>query len=239
MAYSGAPVTLDAAMLQLSYLLGETSVPNPQPPDRVAFLQAALERCYRAWDFEFAEVTTTVTLTNGQANLPSDIALEPKMDVRVKNDRGPGSSTGNSGVGGDFIFQEIDYNEQDSFGNGDYKYWVTGSPQSYVLNTTENGNPAVTTLTIRYYQSAPIISSTQATPFPSAMVLARGALIYYRQAEDPQADVSQLEALFQNELEEIISVQIRNKPDGPAVTRQQKMGTYTGDVDVTNAGMAF
>jgi hypothetical protein len=217
-------ISLDDVMLDLSYLLGETSVPTPSPADRQAFIQRTLERVYRQYDFDLAKTTATVTLTNGTGTLPTDLGLSKDLDVR-KIVGTVGASTGD-----DLVFDSIPYEQQDEFGNGDYKYWVTGSPGSYTLNTTESGNTNLTAVTIRYTQKNPTISSTLTTPFPSSMCLARGALVYYRQAEDPQSDISQLEALFQRELEEVISTQIRNQPDRPSVTRHQTKGTYTGDI---------
>lgn len=225
--------TMDQVMQDLSYLLGEASVPNPVPAQRQAFAQRSLERVYRAYNWDLADVTVTLQLTNGSANFPADVNInDPVLDIRIKNDL-PGV-----GIGGDFIFTKIPYEDQDSYGPSDYVYWVTGSPGAYVLNTAQGTD--VTTgnaiLTIRYMQIAPSINSSIGTPFPSSMILARGALTYYRASQDPYMDVSQLEALFQNELEELIATQIRNQADKPARNRHSIRGTYIGDVDVTAAG---
>ena len=67
------------------------------------------------------------------------------------------------------------------------------------------------------------------------MALARGALVYYRQAEDPQADISQEEALFQQELDEVIAQFNRSRPQQRAKTLQEVAGTYTGDIDQVNS----
>lgn len=227
-------VTLDNVMQDLSYLLGESSVPNPVPAQRQAFAQRALERVYRSYNFDLADVIVTLQLTSGVLSLPSDVNInDPILDVRIKNDV-PGQ-----GIGGDYIFTKIDYNDQDSYGPADYVYWVTGSPGNYTLNTAQAGDnsTANSILTIRYMQIAPSINSSIGTPFPSSMVLARGALVYYRASQDPYMDVSQLEALFQNELEEVIATQIRNQADKPAQGRHQVRGTYIGDVDVVPSGV--
>lgn len=221
-------------MQDLSYLLGESSVPSPVPASRQAFAQRALERVYRAYNFDLADVIVTLTLVNGVVTMPADVNInDPILDVRIKNDQ-PGR-----GEGGDFIFTKIDYRDQDEYGPADYVYWITGSPGAYVLNTAQSGDSssANAALTVRYMQIAPTINSSIGTPFPSSMVLARGALVYLWASRDPYMDVSQLEALFQNELEEVIATQIRNQADRPAQTRQQKMGTFTGDVDIVPSGI--
>lgn len=225
--------TLDKVMQDMSYLLGESSVPNPVPAQRQAFAQRALERIYRSYNFDLADVTVTISLVNGVANLPADVNInDPILDIRIKNDQ-PGQ-----GVGGDFIFQKIPYESQDSYGPADYVYWVTGSPGAYVMNTAQSGDASTANaaLTIRYMQIAPTINSSVGTPFPSSMVIARGALVYYRASQDPYMDVSQLEALFTNELEEVIATQIRNQADKPAQGRHQRRGTYIGDVNVVPSG---
>jgi len=58
-------------------------------------------------------------------------------------------------------------------------------------------------------------------------------LIYQRQAEDPQADISQEEALFQNELDEVISQYNRSRPQPRAITLHEASGTYVGDISQT------
>lgn len=229
------PVTLDAAMLDLSYLLGETSVPSPEPPDRMAFIQRTLERVYRSYNFDFSDNITTSTLTaateGGAITLPTDIGQDPAMDVRVLGVTRFGGST--MSPGDDLVFTKIPYEQQDSYGVGDLVYWLTGAPGNYVLNTPETPSTIPWALTIRYSMGAPVINSSIATNFPSSMILAQGALIYYRIAEDPQADVSQLEAQFQNELNQVVAQELRHAPDHPAITRQQVRGTYTGDIDIT------
>lgn len=227
-------ITLDQVMSDLSVLLGETSVPTPYTIDRTTFIQRTLERVYRAFNWDLATINATIVLASGIASLPGDVNInDPIMDVRIKNDK-PGL-----GVGGDFIFTKIPYEQQDEYGPGDYVYWITGGPGAYILNTAQNGSSvtANAALSVRYMQVAPVINLSIGTPFPSSMCLARGALAYYRQAEDPQADISQVEALFQLELQEVIATQNRNEPDRPAIGRHVRRGTYIGDIDTpTNAG---
>lgn len=227
-------VTLDQVMLDLSFLLGETSVPIPYGPDRMAFIQRALDRVYRNFNWDLADIITTITLVNGAAPAPIDLNInDPILDLRKKNDQ-PGL-----GVGGDYVFTKIDYSLQDNYGPEDYVYWITGSPGAYIINTANNGDSATANaaLTIKYMATSPAINLSIGTPFPSSMALARGALAYYRQAEDPQADISQVEALFQKEVEEVIGSQIRNQPDTPAIGRHQRRGTYIGDTDTpTSSG---
>jgi hypothetical protein len=89
----------------------------------------------------------------------------------------------------------------------------------------------VAAVTVRYLQKAPTINASVSTTFPSSIVIARAALVYYKQAENPLADISQDEALFQRELEEVIARQQRNNAVGRAVSVQELNGIFTGQVE--------
>lgn len=199
----------------LAYLLGEQSAPSTSNSDytvRQTFIQRALERAYRAYNFPMNKLTATVSLVSGVASLASAVAQDSLLDVRQVV----------SGTNSDHVYTQIDYEHSDEATQGDYKYWLTGYQGAYLLNSNE----ADATLTYRYSSGVPILNASISTPFPSSMALARGALIYYRQAEDPQADIGQEEALFTGELQEIISAYNRNRP-------QRRL--YTNDLTIPEA----
>jgi hypothetical protein len=202
-------VNLTDVQQDLAYLLGEQSAPSTSNSDyvvRQTFIQRALERAYRAYNFGFNKLTATVALTSGVATLASGVMQDAVLDVRRVV----------SGQSNDNVYTQIPYEESDSAIAGDYKYWITGYQGAMLLNSNE----ADTTLTYRYQTGAPVINASMSTPFPSSMALARGALIYYRQAEDPQADIGQEEALFSGELVEIISQYNRSRPQRRLVSQE-------------------
>ena len=203
-------------LLDMSYLLGEQSIPTSGIEDRKRFIQASLDRIYRLYDFQEFKAIATISISSGTGTLPSDTGESPDLDVRVVN----------SGSGDDYIFEQIPYEDQDRYSAGDYKYWLTGSAGDYTLNTKDD----VSTVIARYIQEAPAVNASISTTFPSAMVIARGALVYYKQAENPLADISQDEALFQSELQEVIQRQIRNNPIRRARSIQELNGEFTGRV---------
>lgn len=217
-----ADITQTQAMQDLSYLLGETAVPTTGVEDRQTFIQRALERVYRAYDFPMNKVIATVALAGGVATLPSNVHQDSSLDIRFIG----------AGVGADQVYRQIDYMDQDNYGPGTYAYWLTGYEGNYVLNTNET---TANTLTLRYETTTPVISATISTPFPSSMALARGALIYYRQAEDPQADVAQEEYFFEQELNEVIAQYNRSRPMPRARTLHEVSGTYIGDISGNGA----
>lgn len=220
-----AYITLDTIQQDLAYLLGEQSAPaatNSDYAPRTAFIQRALERAYRAYDFPMNKMIATVQAVSGVATLPTVVNQDSELDVREVVD----------GIMNDKIYKAVDYSEQDTFGPGDYTYVLNGYGGTYVLNTSETSTSPI--LTIRYSSSAPVLNASVGTPFPSSMALARGALIYYRQAEDPQADIGQEEALFQQELDEIIAAYNRSRPQRRMISKHEKDGTYIGDVTYTD-----
>lgn len=216
-----ANITQTTVLEDLSYMLGEQSVPTSGIEDRKRFIQRALERIYRAYNFdEFKAIATLAVTANGDGTymttLPSDIGETPDLDARVIN----------SGSNDDYIFTAIPYEDQDKYETGDYKYWLTGSSEDYTLHTKDS----ISQLIIRYTQTAPTINASIATEFPSSMAIARGALVYYKQAENPLADVTQDEGFFQRELDEVISRQNRNRPKERIRSIQEMNNEFTGRV---------
>lgn len=214
-------LSLTDVQRDLAYLLGEQSAPSTSSSDydqRSRFIQVALERAYRAYDFPMNKLVATVAAVSGVATLPTTVLQDSVLDVREVV----------SGSDNDKIYRFIDYSQQDSFGEGDYVAWLEGYEGTYVLKTSETSSSPV--LTVQFSSVVPTLNASITSPFPSSMALARGALIYMRQSEDPQADISQEEALFQQELDEIISAYNRARPRQRMVTKHEDNNTYIGDI---------
>lgn len=194
------PVNQTQVMTELSYLLGERTVPTSGTEDRKGFINTTLKEIYRAYPWEWAMTTATFSLTSGIASLPSGALVDRPLDVREIV----------SGSDNDNVYAQVTYQEQDNFNQGDYRYWITGTPDNYQINTKEDN----ATITVRYQVEAPTLDDAGAvtTPFPSANVVALGALRYIRMGENPQADISQEETLFRNRLEEYMGLARRNNP---------------------------
>jgi hypothetical protein len=87
-------------------------------------------------------------------------------------------------------------------------------------------------VTITYQMAPPTLGSDAdgSAPFPSAQVVALGALIYAKQAENPtRADVQQEWDMFHSELDRLAGRAYANKPRRPT-NYHDMMGTFTGDV---------
>ena len=212
-----ASTNLTTVMEDLSFLLGESSVPSTGTEDRQRFIQRALDRVYRAYDFPMNKVTATIAMVSGIATLPTNVHQDSILDIREVV----------AGVGNDKIYKVVPYEELDNYPAGSYMASLDGYEGTYVLTTSENTNG---TLKLRFTTTSPTINASISTPFPSSMALARGALVYYRQAEDPQADISQEEYIFQQELDEVIAQYNRSRPQPRAKTLHEITGTYPGDI---------
>ena len=209
-------ITQTDILLRMSYLLGEQTIPTSGIEDRKQFIDDALGRIYRTYNFQEAQAIATVSLTAGVGTLPADVGETPELDVRVIN---PGSHN-------DSIFEQIPYEDQDNYVDGDYKYWLLGSAGNYNLNTKDSTSQVI----VRYMQEAPEVNASISTTFPSAMAIARGALVYFRLAENPDADTAQDEAFFQKELQEVISRQNRNRPVKRSKSIMELNNQYLGRV---------
>lgn len=199
------------AMLRLSYLLGEASIPTSGVDSRRAFVQDTLDEIYKAYPWEWAMTVATISLANGVATMPSGRLEDGPLDVREVS----------SGTLDDNVYTQTDYEAADSYIQGQYRYWLVGNE----LRSPEDD----TTLTVRYQTAAPSINASISTPFNDANTIALGALRFVRISENPFADISQEEQNFQAHLEKHIAMANRNN----ARTRRSShsiSGYSTGDV---------
>lgn len=194
----------------LAFMEGNQSVPTSGIDDWKRFAQRTLEEVWVQYPWEFAKTLATVSVSNGIATLASGAMRDGIYDVRYLN-----SSTGD-----DHQFVQIPYEERDDWAAGSYRYWLTGNTPNPVINTVETDTP----LTVWYKNLPPTINASVTAPFPDAMAIALGARRYVRMSENPQADISQEEQIFQARIEELWSQYNRNKPR-KARRRFTDMGT--------------
>lgn len=206
-------VSLDDVRNDITYLLGNETQISPWPASYDNFIQKALERITRYTDFDFGQTTATISLTSGIGSLPTNARQSPELDVRESV----------AGLDNDNVFTPVPYQDRDKYGPGDYRYWLTTeSTGVQTINTTE---PTVANVTARYSLAAPTLNASIGTNFPSSMVIAKGALVYIREAEDKDADTAPEDAKFRIELEEVIAAMQRNQP----IEYARYVGGNTGD----------
>jgi len=191
-------VTQNDILLTLTYLMGENAIPPTATEGRKNFIQRTLEEVYRAFPWSFASAKSTVTLTNGVGTLPSDFDDQHKIYAYFYN--------------GDnqYEVREINIGDSDSYEDGDNKIWLeTYNLGVYTINTKDT---SYSSLTVKYQVKAPVLSASVDTPFPDMLTVALGAKRYVKMGQNPDADVSQDEALFQKRLNENIAAAQVNRP---------------------------
>ena len=207
----------DDVMSTLSYLRGENSVPTSNVTGRKDFIQRTLEEVYQAHPWRFAKRLATVSVdASGIASLPSGLTFD--HDVNITYYEGSDEIT----------LEEINVADRNKAQGGDRVYWVLPqdtNDENYNFYTKES----VTSVDIEYQVLPPDINATIGTPFRDRLVLALGANRWVKMSEDPQADVSQDDVLFRNQLQKSIAGESRNFAKRQLRTAQTESGHHTGD----------
>lgn len=203
-------------MNTLSYLLGEKTVPSTGTEGRKDFIQRTLNEIYTGTQWKFNEALATLSVASGLASLPTNLSLDQNMFVYALDSNGNPTD-----------LELADVGDQDAINIGDNKYWITSytGDGSYVLNTKE----LVSTIVVDYQKLAPILGPSVGTPFKNVMTLALGAKRYVRMSQDPEADISQDEALFQTRLKEDVRALQLSQPRIRRKSAQSISGYHTGD----------
>jgi hypothetical protein len=185
----------------LSYLLGETSVPSSGIDDRKRFVNIVRRDIYARRDWEWAKKNATITLADYKADLPSDYRQGGLIDARIVQ----------AGISNDKQFELISYADRDNYASDTYVCWVTGNDvDGYELNSNqETGSVA-----IRYIQQAEELTGNDDTcPIPLPEAVAKGALVYVRKSENPMAETQIEEAEYEKAIMKMNRLQMQ---DGPA-----------------------
>lgn len=178
--------TLNDYLLELSYVLGETSVPTSGIDDRKSFINSVRRDIFgrRPWKWA-TKWNQTVSLTNGAGTLPADYREGGVIDV---ND---GTNT----------YQKIDPTEALKYDTGSYVYWVTGNNvDGFTLNT----NQTPTSLTVSYATKSTELATSETCPIPLSEPVVKGALVYIRKSENPMAETTAEEAEYEKSLLKLI-----------------------------------
>lgn len=186
-------------METLSYLLGENNVPTSSvATSRRNFIQRTLEEIYRSYPWSFAQANATLNFDNGLATLPADFDSQHKLYAYFYS-----GDTQNE-------VREINLADSDMWRTGDNKFWVEHIGDGRFAIRTKD--IAYSDLAISYQVTAPAINASVYTPFTDQMTVALGARRYVKLGQNPDADISQDEALFQKRLTENIAASQTNRP---------------------------
>lgn len=205
----------DNILVTLSYLVGERTVPATGVDSRRDFIQSTLEEALRAYRWRFQQAIATVAVVGGVASLPSGIDMSHGINATYVY----GST--------ELPLDEIAVEDRASYAPGSDVFYLTGDGSgSYVLRTK---NTTASTLVLDYQRSAPSINASVATLYPNKNTLALGARRYLKLSQNPDADISQDEQLFQKRLSEDIAAAQVPAPRRRRQTAASRSGYRTGD----------
>jgi len=211
-----ATINQSDILTTLAYLLGERSVNATTSAPRADFVQQTLVEAYQAYPWRFARTNATLSISNGIATLPTNYDDSQTAHVKFNN-------------GVDTELDLVDPDDAEDLANGDRAAWIESvADDVFVIKTKDTD---VTTALVRYQKKAPVLDSsgTVVTPYPNKMTIALGARRYVKLGQNPDADISQDEKIFQNKLSQDIAFQQVNAPRKRRKTAHSQTGSNTGD----------
>lgn len=206
----------NAILTTLAYLLGERTVNTTTSAPRADFIQETLEEAYSAYPWRFARTNATLTISNGIATLPTNYDDNNVAQAWFDN-------------GTKVKLDPVDPDDQDQLADGDRAVWIESiDGDRYKLVTKDSD---VSTVVFRYQQQAPTLDTagTVTTPYPSKMTIALGARRFVKLGQNPDADISQDEKIFQNRLSSDIAGHQVPAPRKRRKTAHTQSGRATGD----------
>lgn len=204
-------------LTNLAYLMGERSVNSTTSTPRADFIQTALNDAYKAYPWRFARANATLTVTNGIATLPTD----------YDNNHLAYAKFDNGGVAQDIDF--VDADDEDDLSDGDRAAWVEaiGNGDRYILRIKDTD---VATLRFRYQELAPILSTASVgTPYFNKRTISLGARRDVKLGQNPDADISQDQAIFEREIAKDIAAHQVNAPRKRRRTAHGQTNSHTGE----------
>lgn len=204
-------------LTSLAYMLGERSVNSTTSAPRARFIQMTLDEAYGAHPWRFARATATLSISSGIATLPT-----------TYDDNHAAQALFDSGA--TYKLDPVHGDDEGDVSDGDRACWieVLDDGVTYILHTKDSD---VSTVRFKYQKKAPTLDTngSTGTPYPKEVTLTLGARRYVKLGQNPDADISQDEALFQKRLSADIAA---HQVPGARKRRRSaysQSGTYTGD----------
>lgn len=208
---------LTPLLTTLAYLNGERSVNSTTSAPRTDFLQKTLEEAYQAYPWRFAQATATLTLSSGIATLPTNFDIDHRMYASYY-----------PSVTSEVALEEVDLADKGSANDGDNKFWINHITDNVYTAQTKD-SISTGQVVIVYQTTAPTLSASVGTPYSSANTLALGARRFVKLGQNPDADISQDQALFEKQLSSDIAAAQVPGPRKKRGSTQKRSGTFTGD----------
>lgn len=211
-----ANITQSNILLTLAYLLGERSVNSTTSAPRADFIQSTLEEAYQAYPWRFARTNATLTISGGLATLPTNYD-DNHYSYAKFND------------GSDIRLDPVDPDDSGALEDGDRAQWIEAlDDTTYLLKTKDSD---VTTVLLRYQKKAPVLDTAGSitTPYPNKQTLALGARRWVKLGQNPDADISQDQKIFEKFLAADMASHQVPAPRKRRRTAHSQTGRATGD----------
>lgn len=187
--------------------MGDTSVPSSGIDNQKRFINRIVEDIYDNVDFRGSSCATNYAFSGTTQALPGDFGHIIEVREII------------AGTDTDVVYEERTSADQDA-GTSEYISWTTGNEEDgYVLNINQTDNP---TLKVTY-KCAPetLTNNSDTTRIPRSMPIARGALAYMQEAEDPYRDTSDAWAKYERSKIDLIRLTAHQEPPKKFFTRSQ------------------
>jgi hypothetical protein len=206
-------ITQTQVLTKLNNLMGRRTLNSSNSQDDLkGYCQDSFDYAWRYYRWGFSLKRAVIDLVN-DPYLPDNFDIDGYQEVASTVDQ---------------PWTYVPIEEYDAIQSGDRFYTLeyddTLNRYKFLTSFT------ATTVTVIYQKTPPTLGDT-GVPFPSAMSIAVGATVFSKQADNPRsADISQEWDEFHSELDRHTGRSENNKPMRRVRTRQDKAGTYTGDV---------
>lgn len=193
-------ITQEDIMNSLHNLMGHRVAPGGVEDDYKRYIQSSFEYCWRYYKWGFSLKKATVDV---DGLLPTDFDYEGYREFDGITEVDLATTLTSATAGSALIWDD--------------------TTQRYKLE------PA-SACTVVYQYSPPTLDDGVAVPFPSAQIVALGATVYAKQADNPtRADITQEWDTFHSELDRLVGRADFAKRRRP-VHYLDAAGTYVGDV---------
>lgn len=194
-------INLQTVLNSLHNLMGKRIAPSGTDEDLKRYIQASFDYCWRYYKWDFALKSATVD--EGDGLLPEDFDYD---GYRSFSD-----------------VTEVSLEDSIATGNTGSAISWDSAQSRYVLSPMAGGS-------LVYQMAPPTLTTDTDVPFPSAQVVALGATIYAKMAENPtRADIQQEWDLFHSELDRLVGRANNNRVRRPT-NYHDRAGSYTGYV---------
>lgn len=198
----------------LAYLMGERTVNATTSASRADFIQSSLNEAYQAYPWRFARANATLSIVSGVATLPADYDDNHLAKARFDN----GSIVED--------LSPIDPDDEDDTYDGSYNVWIEaiGNGDRYVLKTKDSN---YSTVRFRYQKEAPTLATASTgTPYFNKRTIALGARRDVKLGQNPDADISQDQAIFERALAKDIASHQTQAPRKKRRTLNNRTGDF-------------